>query len=240
MFTFNHIEADYSFSAKVTFADGHVTLFSKKDHVEVNKRKDVYLFTMHGSSDEKLNGKDPDEFDAVVLELGKALYPIDLRVSEEGEFLGVDDFEALKNQWEANRKKIIDFYNSYLVEKESNRYALAFDSEEKFFNILKKNMLYRLLFWLDKSPNQEVEIRDFPARARLAIFTFPGGIFDGKGWSYDTYSLRDEGSGRLLSGHAKLTVMRGADGLPDEIVLKARVEEQDTGYFSKEVTLKRL
>lgn len=240
MYTFNHIEADYAFSGKVTFADGHVSLFTKKDHVEVTKRKDVYICAMHGSSDEKLNGNDPDEFDAVILEFGKALYPMSLRVSEEGELLGVDDFDGLKEHWLAKRKEIIDYYNSYVVEKESNRYALALDSEEKFFNIIKKNMLYRLLFWQDELPNQEVEIRDFPARARLAIFTFPSGKFGGKGVGYDTYSLHDEGSGRLLGGHATLSVTRGADGLPDEIVLKARVEEQDTGYFSKEVTLKRL
>lgn len=239
-YQFNHIETAYDFSSVVTFANGQRSAFHKVEHVEARMDGNDYSFLMKGSSDETLNGVVPEEFDAIILEFGKALYPIDLRISDQGEFIAVNDFEGLKEHWLARRKEIVDYYNSYLIEKESNKYALALKTEEKFFNTLKENMLYKLLFWREEEPVASLGVRDFPSRARISTFVFQGRkVVDGFS-RYDTYDFRDEGSGRLLGGHATLRIGRDDDGLPSEIGFQAKVEEQDTGYFTKEITIKRI
>lgn len=240
MFDIEQLNTSFDFTATVIFANGHQSVFHKEEHICAKRVKDYYDFTFQGSSNESINNKAPEEWDDIVLQFGKALYPLSLKVSEQGELTGVRDFEKVKDHWFAKRQEIIDYYNSYLIEKESNRYALALMSEEKFSNIIKKNMFYRLLFWQDELSSQEIEIRDFPARARLAIFSFQGGRREREYLCYDTSHVHDEGSGRLLSGRCTLRIRRDADGLPGEISLKARVEEQDTGYFIKEITIRRL
>lgn len=230
----------YEFNSCVTFANGHKSSFRKVEHIQVVKSDDGYSFTMLGPSDATIDGNEPEEWNAIILQFGKALYPYNLLVSENGEMIGVQDFEKIKDHWFEQRRGIIDYYNSYLVEKESNRFYLAFNSEEKFFNIIKNNMFPRLLFWQDNLKNQEVEIRDFPAAKRLAIFTFGEGKKNNGEICHETYNVRDEGSGRLLSGECTLRIRRDADGLPGNVFLKVQVEELNTGYFFKEMTLKRL
>ncbi|MBO4531341.1 MAG: hypothetical protein IK017_11885 [Paludibacteraceae bacterium] len=241
MYNFSFIESVYEFNTCITFANGQKSSFRKLEHIQAEEGKDGYAFTMKGSSNETLDDKEPEDWDAIVLEFGKALYPIGLRVSGQGEFVGLRDFEGIKEHWKARRQEIIDYYNSYLIEKESNRYALALKTEDKFYHILKENMFYRLFLWQESLQNQKVEIRDFPTRARLAIFSFHEKKYDKTGGIiYDTYDVTDEGSGQLLSGHAKLHLRRDKDGLPGEISLWARVEEKDAGFFTKEITIKRI
>ena len=241
MYDFDSIDATYEFDSTVTFANGKKTTFRKVEHVTAKKVDESYVFTMQGSSEEIIDGDEPDGWDVVVLRFGKALYPYSLKVERDGGLSGVLDFEKVKAHWFDQRQQIIDYYNDYYIEKESNRYALALKSEEKFFQTLKDNLFYSLFFWSENQPDHQVVIRDFPSRTRLAIFTFKDKRYDDKGdLSYETGLVKDEGSGRLLSGQASLQFIRGKEGLPKEIRLKARVEEADTGYFTKEITIKRL
>lgn len=241
MYIFQGIETSYDFTSVVTFANGNTSSFHKVEHIYAQQEKQDFSFTMKGSTDETFDGKTPEDWAAIVLEFGKALYPINLSVSEQGDFMAVDDFEGVKQHWKDERQRLVDYYNNYWIEKESNRYALALKTEEKFYRTLKENMFYRLFFWREGQTDQQVVVRDFPLRARLSIFTFQGKSYDEKGGvCYDTYQVNDEGSGRLLGGHAKLQLYRDKDGLPNEIKLWARVEETDTGYFTKEITIKRI
>lgn len=240
MYNFENTNVLYEFSSCVTFVDGHKSTFRKVESIQAQREKEGYLFTFLGTSDELIDGKEPEDWNPIILQFGRALCPYGLQVTEQGELTGVHDFETVKKHWFDQRREIIDYYNNYYIEKESNQYALALDSEEKFFSIIKKNMFPRLLFWQEGLASQEVEIRDFPSPARLAIFTFQKGKVEAGSLFYETSQVRDEGSGRLLSGKCTLRIRREADGLPGEISLWARVEEQDTGYFIKDITIRRL
>ena len=242
MYDFERIEASYEFSSCVTYTDCHKSTFRKIEHVKVGCTDDARIFTMQGSSEETIDGKEPEGWGEIILRFGKALYPITLNVNERGKVIGIKDFEKTKEHWMTRRREIVESYeNNFLIKKESYRYALALKTEEKFIDILNKNMFYRLLLWQDGISGQMIEIRDFPASGRLAIFTFNDKKYDDNGGvSYETGQVNDEGSGRLLSGQAKLQIYRDKDGLPKEIKLKARVEEAETGYFTKEITIKRL
>ena len=241
MYDFERIEASYEFSSCVTYTDCHKSTFRKIEHVKVGCTDDARIFTMQGSSEETIDGKEPEGWGEIILRFGKALYPITLNVNERGKVIGIKDFEKTKEHWMTRRREIVESYeNNFLIKKESYRYALALKTEEKFIDILNKNMFYRLLLWQDGISGQRIEIRDFPATGRLAIFTFQGGRREGDFVCYETSQVQDEGSGRLLSGSSTLRIRRDADGMPGEISLWSKVEEQDTGYFIKEITLRRL
>lgn len=232
MYDISQIETAYEFDSCITFVNGHKCIFHKVEHLQIKKSRGGYEFLMKGSDEELMNGRVPEEFDAIILEFWKAFYPFSFQVSEDGEFLSLNNFDKLKEHWLTRRREIVEYYENFFpIKKQSYRYALALDSEEKFKNILKENIFYRLLLWQEDSSNQEIVIRDFPSMGRLAIFNFHG--------KTDTYSVKDEGSGRIIGGHGKLHIVRGDDGMPDEIKFWARIEEQDTGYFTKEITLKR-
>lgn len=240
MYTFSNLDTTYEFNSCVTFANGDTNTFRKIEHVSAENIGDSYIFTMQGSSEETLDGDEPEGWDAIVLKFGKALYPFSLQVSNEGRLNGFKDFEKIRNQWLERRQSIIDYYNDYYIEKESDRYYFVLKTEEKFFGILQKNMFYRLLFWQDNIDVEDIEIRDFPLNTRLTTFTFNKGRFEDGFMCYTSGIVHDEGSGRLIDGVCKLKISRSPDGLPKEITLSAKVEEQDTGYFTKKLTIKRL
>ena len=233
MYDIKQTDVSYVFHSSVTFTNGHKSTFQKIEHVQIKKTTNgKYEFKMIGSDEELLNGKEPEEFDAIVLEFGKVLYPISLQVSEDGEFLGINDFENLKEHWLTRGREIVEHYNSdVLIENEYKRYALSLASKETFYNILKYNSFYRLLFWNEDLLKREFVIRDFPACGRQVTFYFND--------KNETYTFCDEGSGRILNGHATIQLHRDNDGLLNEIKLTAKVEEQDIGYFTKEISLKR-
>ncbi|MBO4529121.1 MAG: hypothetical protein IK017_12940 [Paludibacteraceae bacterium] len=250
MYDFEYSSTIYEFASVVTFANGKRSEFKKKDQILFNRddtEKDKFVVTMLGSHDETIDGNPVDDFNQIILQFGKALYPIKMKVSDHGEIEHLLDFSEMKERWKLRREELIEYYEyEYLVKKQSHRYAVGLKSEEKFFGILKENMLYRLFFWYDNKQPQDLILHDFPARARKAIFTFDGKTSiekkekEEKGIIYDTYEVHDEGSKKILSGHAQLTIQFSEDGLPDRIMLWARVEEKDVGYFTKEVVIKRL
>ncbi len=242
MYDFERVEASYEFLSCVTYTDCHKSNFRKIEHMKAECADGSYVFTMLGSTEESVDGIVPEGWGEIILKFGKALYPISLKVNENGEVFGINEFEKFKEQWMTRRREIVESYeNNFFIKKESYRYALALKTEEKFIDILRRNMFYCLLLWQDVASEHKVEIRDFPASGRLAIFTFNDKKYDDNGGvSYETGQVNDEGSGRLLSGQAKLQIYRDKDGLPKEIKLKARVEEAETGYFTKEITIKRL
>lgn len=241
MFKFESINASYEFSSCVTFVDGHKSSFRKVERLKAENTKEAYVFTMLGTSEEMVDGKEPEEWGAIILHFGKELYPYSLLVSDQGDLLRVQDFERVREHWMTRKKELMEFYeHNFLIKKEAYRYALALKTEEKFLDIIRRNMFYKLLFWQDNIMGQEVEIRDFPAPQRLAIFTFQDGKEENDALCFETACVHDEGSDRLLSGKCTLRIHRAMDGLPAEVSLWARVEEQDTGYFIREITIRRL
>lgn len=240
MYTFRQINSAYEFISSVTFANGSRISFRKIEHVKADNIDGSYIFTMQGTSEETLDEMEPEDWDAIVLKFGKALYPYWLKVSAQGELLKVHDFSKIQKHWLEKRQEIIDYYNDYYIEKESNNYFLALKKEENFLEVIRKNMFCRLFFWQDNMQNQELEIRDFPLNTRLTTFVFQKGHRNDGGVCYESSNVHDEGSGRLIAGRCNLYIRRDFDGLPAEISLHARVEEQNTGFFSKELTIKRL
>ncbi len=241
MYNFDNIAASYEFSACVMFADGKKTSFTKVEHIQAKREDEGYCFTFNGSSNEKVNGKDPEDWNAIIIEFGKALYPYSLQVSDHGRLNSILDFDNFKEHWMTRRREIVEYYEcNFPIKKMSYSYSLSLKTEKKFLNILRKNLFYRLLFWQDDQTNQEIEIRDFPGREKFAIFSFDSGIEENGEVVFKTDRGFDDGTYHMQSGNCIINIRRDDDGLPIEIVLRAKVEQQYKGFFTKEVKLRRL
>ena len=80
----------------MTFVDGHKSTFRKVESIQAQREKEGYLFTFLGTSDELIDGKEPEDWNPIILQFGRALCPYGLQVTEQGELTGVHDFETVK------------------------------------------------------------------------------------------------------------------------------------------------
>lgn len=232
---------NYEFTSLVTFANGKRSEFKKKESLRVEEKRDGYVFTFLGSTEETLQNKPVDDVDEIVLQFGKALYPLSMQVSKGFVPEKLVDYPVVKERWLKYRKEMSEKcdYN-YFINKELDSYELVLSSEERLFSTLIENMLYKLFFWQMEADGQELVIRDFPAWERLAIFKFNRPKKENGSWVFESLDVHDEGSGHLLSGRATINYTYGDDNLPEQIVLWARVEEENIGYFTKQITIKRV
>lgn len=94
----------------MTFVDGHKSTFRKVESIQAQREKEGYLFTFLGTSDELIDGKEPEDWNPIILQFGRALCPYGLQVTEQGELTGVHDFETVKKHGENEaRKKRSDY-----------------------------------------------------------------------------------------------------------------------------------
>ncbi len=241
MYNFDDISASYEFCTCITFPDGQKNSFSKVEHIEAKVVKTGFLFTFEGSGDESFDGTEPDDWSSIFLSFGKALYPYTLQVSENGKLIGIKDFEKLKARWTATQEEILDKYDyNYEIKKIAYSYAYTLKSEKMFLSMLRRNMFFHLFFWQDNLPNQEIEIKDFPINSLISIFCIQNKKIDNDVLCYETDTVYDEGTFDLLSGECKVNIRRDLDGLPSEITVFAKVEKRYRGYYTKEITLRRL
>lgn len=241
MYNFEEISASYEFCTCITFADGHKSSFRKVEHIEAIRDKFGFKFTFEGSEDETFDGKEPDDWGAIFLELGKKLYPYTLQVGENGELIGVQDFDELKERWLTSRDELLENYeHNFEVKKVAFSYAYSLNSERMFLSLLRRNLFFHLLFWQDNLPSQEIEIKDFPDMSSLSVFLFQRGIEENGYLCYNADTVYEKDAYNLVGGNCTMKIRRGADGLPDDVSLVAKVEKRYRGYYTEEITLRRM
>ena len=231
----------YEFTSLVTFANGKHSQLKKIESLSVNKKGNYYICTFEGSCEEALQNEPISGINEVVLLFGKALYPLSIKVTTDGNLEEIVDFPMVKERWMKKRDELVAKYdNNYYINKEAECYALGLKSEETLLSILKENMFYKLLFWQVDKDEQTLEIRDFPSYARSAVFSFRRPKKENGSWVFDTFDVRDEGSGHILSGRSTLSCIYDDNGLPESVKLKSMVEEEKIGYFTKEIAIKKI
>lgn len=231
----------YEFTSLVTFANGKRSQMKKIESLSINKKGNYYICTFEGSCEETLQNEPISGINEVVLSFGKALYPLSIKVTTDGNLEEIVDFPMVKERWMKKRDELVAKYdNNYYINKEAESYALGLKSEETLLSILKENMFYKLLFWQVDKDEQTLEIRDFPSYARSAVFSFRRPKKENGSWLFDTFDVRDEGSGHILSGRSTLSCIYDDNGWPESVKLKTMVEEENIGYFTKEIAIKKI
>lgn len=241
MYDFDKITLAYEYCSCVTYQDGHESSFRKVEHIEARRDNSGFLFTFYGSDNETIDGKEPEDWGAIFLKLGSGLYPYTLYVTADGKITGVKDFEEVKQRWMTQCNNIVEYYEYNIhVKNAACAYMESLESERVFISVLKRNIVYNLLFWNDDLFRHEVELLNFPIIEMMSIFSFEGGKKEDSTSIFKTDSVYDEGKNLLKSGNCTINIHRSADGLPSDISLSANLECLHYGYFKKEITLKRL
>ena len=239
-YDFDNINVAYDFLSRTTFVTGEQFVYEKQDKISARRDGSDYIFTMLGSEDERVNGEEINDSYRIPLDFGKAMYPLSLRVSDEGKLLDIVNFDGLKEQWEKKAKELDEYYGYAPVVLTLHRQYEDVLKDDPFVKVLANNMMYRLLFWHESSIAEPVSVPHFPEPEREAFYLFrekqvkkDGGIH------YETQETYDEGSGNMVGGEGKLDFTYAPDGLPQEIKLWVKLEEKDKGYFFHEVIMKR-
>lgn len=240
-YVFDNIEVEYHFLSRTTFVTGKKFEFEKKDKFSASQTDKGYLFTMYGPYDESVRGGSVDGMYQPEIDFGKTLYPMRLKVSNEGVMLGVDNIEEVRKQWRGKADGIEASYGyAPVVMALSRQYERALNGDSFFTETLPNNIFYRLMFWNKERIGDPIVISHFPSPYRMASYYFEEKSGEGKTAHYEAKEVTDEGSGNLLSGVARLDFSYAPDGLPQEIKLWTKMEEKDTGYFFHEVIINRL
>ncbi len=239
-YNFDNINVAYDFLSRTTFVTGEQFIYEKQDKISARRDGDMFHFTMLGSEDEKINGEEINDSYRITLDYGKALYPLTLKISDDGKLLDIEDLDDVRKQWGEKSEKLNEYYGyAPIVITLCRQYGEVLNGN-LFFNVLYNNMMYRLLFWHESSLNIPISVPNFPAPDRYAYYSFGGKdvLKDGT-VHYEAQEWHDEGSGNMVGGEGKLDFTYAPDGLPQEIKLWVKLEEKDKGYFFHEVIMKR-
>lgn len=237
---FDEINVTYNFISRTTFVTGERFSYEKLEKISVKRSKEGFLFTMLGSENETINGEEINDSYRVNLDYGKALYPLILKVSNDGKLLNIQDIEAVRKQWGKKAEELNEYYGYAPVAMTiSRQYGMAL-SDDSFLDVLRNNMIYRLLFWHDSSVAEPVCVPHFPEPERKAFYWFgKKQVMNDGSFHYEAAKMCDEGSGKMVGGEGTLDLFHSSDGLPSEIKLWVKLEEKDKGYFFHEVVIKR-
>lgn len=239
-YKFEEIAVEYQFMSCTTWMTGEKFTYEKLDKFVVKRSGNEYLFTVLGSENETINGEEINDSYRVILDYGKALYPLTLKVYSDGKLLDIQDVEAVRKQWGKKAEELNEYYGYAPVAMTISRQYGMVLSDGSFLDVLRNNMIYRLLFWHDSFVWEPVSVPHFPEPERKAFYWFGNKqvITEGS-FHYEAIKMCDEGSGKMVGGEGILDLFYSSDGLPSEIKLWVKLEEKDKGYFFHEVVIKR-
>lgn len=234
MFDFEKVSSSYECYFCVTRHDGRKSSYRKVEHFEAQRVGDEFWFTFFAPTDEVLEGEPTDTTAKADLQFDKILCPYTLIVDANGKFMGIKDFDKSKRSHFNFCKLSPDVYEL------ASFYAKPLSSEKILLGVLKRNVIYNLLFWKDNLPQQELEFPTFPTPKMITIFSFEDGVKEDGHVVFKTDSVYEERDHFLKSGDCTINIRRDADGLPGEISLVANVDRINYGMFKREITLRRL
>ena len=100
----------YEFTSLVTFANGKHSQLKKIESLSVNKKGNYYICTFEGSCEEALQNEPISGINEVVLLFGKALYPLSIKVTTDGNLEEIVDFPMVKERWMKKRDELVAKY----------------------------------------------------------------------------------------------------------------------------------
>ncbi|MBL4746759.1 MAG: hypothetical protein JKY08_10370 [Flavobacteriaceae bacterium] len=106
------------------------------------------------------------------------LYPLDLKVAQNGEVIDVENQSDIEKRWKESRKKIAKTYHGEIVESYFNTMDTAVSTKENLYKCLANDMIYSLLFsniYIAYTKEFQVEmLKEIPFMANYKSLVFNG------------------------------------------------------------------
>lgn len=238
MYHFKQLKAKYSFCSQVMKPSGESLVYSKTEHVEVLPNLVEGLnFFLKGSSDERINGSKPADFDNIMLRLGKSLYPIQLQVLKTGRIKRVKYFEEIQKRWSKECKNILLTHkNAYWVERYIHMTSKNVRSEEMFLKTLCQNSFMQLFFLEEGATTQHISLYAFPFADNVMEVDFE--LKSTRDNEYHYKSEIGKVDEKIGSEYSELNFKYTEKGLPENITFHYMAEVVDQGFYTKRITIK--
>jgi hypothetical protein len=249
MYKFRILEAHYDIDIALTYPDYTQEHYHCSEHVIVRYRKDpnCYLFEMTGRKDIQINNKAPEEImDKLMVELGDALYPLDIKVSPAGEILEVNYFEEVQDRWNKKAGELLEKYNTSPFAKYLQISARNMKQEIAFRKSLLKNTFFKCYFLPDNVESFLFEVHHFPQRSANTLFLFEldnDGILVDAGQFFSARTIfptEKKASGQLSRAFTELGDLdflygelnwEDAEGLPYKKTITIRTDKDKRDYL---------
>lgn len=173
MYNFKNLEACYDLDIEFEYPDLHVKQFHCREQVRARYEKeyDRYRFVLDGKENIMLNNKVPEEImDQLMIEIGMALYPIELLTNPYGKMLRIDNFDLIRRRWKNKSDALIKEQNSPPFTKYIEISSRHVKDENTFWEAIGKNTFIKLFFIPFGVDNFVFTFADFPERGNLMIF----------------------------------------------------------------------
>lgn len=236
------IEISYQFSSSIFFPNGKQSELRKKELVRIKKKtRDEICICLLGSAEESLNANPLDDFDEIMAELGKSLYPIVLDMDESCRIKRIQNLIEVKQRWQSCSNELLRQYdNAYYIERYINSSSVNLKSEKLFLKALRSNTFIQLLFWNNRESDSVFSVAGFPHKEDEIGLCFEKKAMEGDNDVYRSSSIRNSKNGAILNGNAILRVQDREDFCTRSASIAVRLEAEGEGYYTKKVNIELL
>ena len=238
MYLFKKLTATYNFTTTTVFTDGRKSEFAKQEDLTINREKrDKYLVTLLQSSGESLNGAELDDFDKIMLRIGKTVYPAEIMITGKGEALEVVNFGEIKSRSIEEAYKLKHEYEGvFWIEQYINLASAKLNSGRTLLESLRRSGVCQFLFWNTESENNELTLCNFPEAGINIPAAFGKGKNSCGAWHYNT-AIAEYSEIGILGGNAKVTCRYSELGDLLTASAKFTVEHKGKGYYRKIISM---
>ena len=226
----------YYLFSEIVFPNGHKSSYEKNINVEY---KHLFDITITNIGNDSINGKPPEDFDFVMSWLGKALYPLTIRIDHLGLSKEIVNANEVQERYVKEGQRIMDYSEQTpLIVQYVKRCIERLGDENELLQLISQSNIYQLA---------TIGLNITDCKYRLADFPFVGDII-----SFHltiTKEKEDEmlltipeikTERKILSHKGKAYMHKAANGMFDHIQLMLEVEIENEGFYTRKLELKRM
>ncbi|WP_310555680.1 hypothetical protein [Flavobacterium sp.] len=79
-------------------------------------------------------------------EVTKSIYPLELIVNDDGNWIGIQNFESIAKRWKSIKLDLLDYYEGYEIVKRLLYYDTLFKDENRLTDLLQKDVFLKTYF----------------------------------------------------------------------------------------------
>jgi hypothetical protein len=167
MYQFQTLKSIYQIIIRYRKPDHSQYEYSGNMVLNAKRNKGNCLFVLEQRTDTKLNGVAPQQvMDNLMLELGNALYPIELNTDLKGEIRSIGNFSEIRERW---IKKSRDLYKRNKTQAFRNYLEMSQNNlthESRFKEVLLRDSFIQLFFLNYGNNTLRFDFVNFPVRSR--------------------------------------------------------------------------
>lgn len=238
MYNFKHIKASYGIDLSTIDASGRISQFSRMIHLQVkNLAKEGYFIQLSNSSNEKIDGKELADFDAVMLRLGKSVYPVEIQMNHTGEFTDVLNYPEMKSRWESESVKILEeLEGAFWVKRYIDLSAVNLKEKHSVLKSLQRDSFFQFYFHDRAVETWEIVLYNFPRVGINVSFALVLKAVKGYHYSYEGAVVAG-GDECVVAGWGVLSCKYSEAGYLSALESSFRIEVADKGYYQKSVNI---